>query len=183
MKRKKKRANKVSATSFAASTPLPPLDLTTMVSFGLMMKRRFHTRPGVYIRLGRCVLKLISTSSLSAETLRPMFRNTLLAILICHRFYKLNLPAHSVWLLKAQLSAISRLVKKKYSTCSTEDVYSEVMRLSQRKENLLVFQLFPRVLSVDTSQSVTSIARYLLWINFVYIRDLSSYLNEMESKK
>ena len=183
MQSKKQKQNKSFATSFAANMAVTPIDPTTMVSFGLMMKRRTNTQQGVYIRLGRCALKGISMSNLLTQELPAMLRRMLLALLICQRFYKVNLPARSVWLLKAQQSAISRIVLRKYKKCTLNELYSEVIQLSQSKENRLLFTQFPRVLYIDISQNATSMARYLIWLNYVYIRDLSSIKKSMASKK
>ena len=170
-KTRKKRI-KLPATLFAVNIPLQRIDPIIMESFGLKMKMRTGWPFGLYLRLGRCVIKGISMSSPSQEMLTIMLRNMLLAILICLRFYRLNLPARSSWLVKTQLSGISLLVQNECKKCTINEIYSKVVNLLREKDMKILFPLFPKVLSLDISQSVSAMARCLIMTNYAFIHAL-----------
>ena len=139
------------------------------------MKQYIDCYPVLSVRVGRSVVVGICPSRpLKVVKRVVMSRNMLLAILLCLKFFKINLPARSVCQGDAQLSALSLILTRSCRKCTQEELLKKIIELINGMDPLSITMfLFPSLCYLDTSQSVKAMARCLVHRNYVYIRDLT----------
>ena len=110
-------------TSYLSTAQLP-IDLITTGFYFVKTKKFQNTYFGApCMRIGRCVISpyLTNTSITAIQDAQDISRNILLAILICRRFLKTNTLSRFALPQKVRLSALYRLIKKKYSKMSVRE--------------------------------------------------------------
>ena len=135
------------------------------LSSGLIPNTSPENSEKSYLKVGRMVL---STIHLSTHQPPTMWQNTLLAILVCQRFYSLNLPVHSTSKVKSHVSDLVRLIQRNYSKMSLMELM-DTLNLTLPLNLPYMFNL-PVRLRCDTSQSVKAGALYLILKNYEFIR-------------
>ena len=125
----------------------------------------------LYIRVGRCVILRDAMPNLSQIPLQTMLRNTLLALLICLKFYDSNLFAPSPWVLKIRLSALIRSTTKNLQTLSTTELWNLLDGMMMQKNLPLLF--FPTKLCLDSSLGVKHMTFRMIMLNYAYLRSMT----------
>ena len=136
-----------------------------MLSSGSIPNLSVKTSVKSYLKVGRMVL---TTSLLSTHQPPSTWQSTLLAILICQRYYALNLPAHSICRVKSHVSDIARVIKRNYSQMSLTELM-DTLNLMLPLNLPYMFNL-PVLLKTDTSLSAEAGALFLILKNYEYIR-------------
>ena len=130
-----------------------------------------------YLRLGRCVINIFSNSTrtFAIADVEAISLNILLAILACHRFIMIHESSPGDSLPKTPLSDIVSLTKRKYSKMS----FSELLRLVAISPELTkgMYFVIPRLISLDSSLSVTSMAKRL-YVDYVQYMEYICSLSE-----
>ena len=141
--------------------PLEDLEERTIVPVGTVL----------YMKVGRCLILRDAMPNMSPIPLQTMLRNTLLALLICLRFYDLNLFAPSAWVLKIRLSALIRSTIKNLQTLSIMQLWNLVDGMMKQKTLSLLY--FPTKLCLDSSLGVSHMTYRMIMINYAYLKNMT----------
>lgn len=95
-----------------------------------------------------------------------MWRNTLMAILVCLKFYSLNIRSRSTSQVKTLVSDIARMMRKKYLKTSLLEL-TDIINSTKIPNNFILLHL-PVMLKIDTSRNVEDLALYLILKNYEY---------------
>ncbi len=136
--------------------------------YGLTPASYLEKSSGLYVRLGKCVIlpELMRNSSMVQP--RNTLPSILMALLVLMKFYELNLPSRSIWLLKTQLSALSKVMQKKYLTYSLTELWNEFV-FKMEKSKVLPMMLFPSRIYLDTSLPLKALVYRMMNINTFYM--------------
>ena len=152
-------------TLFVQSMDLARSARIIMPYYGMTRKNCNDTLVGLYVKLGRTVIR---SSVLSTTPHLNTLRNMLTAILVYQRFYELNLPLRFIWQVNTLISGIVRLTKRRYAKMSLMEL-TEQISLTKIQVRLNLFQL-PVILKIGSCQSVEDTARYLILKEYEYMQ-------------
>ena len=83
----------------------------------------------------------------------------------------------TIWLLKTQLSALSAVTIRKYSTCSLIEILND-LELQMAKLKILPMCLFPTRIYLDTSLPAKALVYRLMNINTWYSKNMSEEITK-----
>ena len=152
-------------TLFAQSMDLERSARTIMPYYGMTRKNCNDTLVGLYVKLGRTAIR---TSHLSTTPHLSMLRNMLMAILVYHRFYALNLLLRFTWQANTLISGIVRMTKNRCAAMSLTELMDKI-NSTEIMVHLNLFQL-PVILKIGSCQSVEDTARYLILKEYEYMQ-------------
>ena len=152
-------------TLYALSTDLALSARIIMPYYGTTRQNSNGTLVGLYLRLGRTVIR---SSVWSTTPHLSTLRNMLMAILVYHRFYELNLPLRFTWQVSTLISGIARLMKRRCAKMSLMELMAK-LNLTKSMVRLNLYQL-PVILKIGCCQSVEDTAKYLILKEYEYMQ-------------
>ena len=119
-------------------------------SSGVTLNHLPDTCLRIYLRIGRLVVKPLTSPHLLTLPLLPTLRSMLTVLLAYLKFCKLNPSTRSCWLLKTQLLALTKMTCYKSQTLSLTELLNSCNQLiSESPASWHLFQ-FPRLFAEVT---------------------------------
>ena len=125
-----------------------------------------------YMRVGRMAIRLLLTSSVTADSVT--LRNMLICLCIFLRFIRIKISVKGISSPSARLSGLIRYHLKNYEKFTEKDLLIELFG-TLRLQDTLLYQLTP-LIRIDTSRNVQFIIESLIMIELDYIDRLKSSL-------